>query len=188
MRLKKTIDFAWIFILIVCTAGLLVSCQRNAVTSEEDFIGAVAAKEAALADSGEDAAEVTFTRSRLETDGGTALYRVEFYSAQADYEYEIDAANAEILENSKSILRHPYNVSDQDPEDVLIGSEKARELALRDAGLKESDVRFDRVTIRFEEGRNRYRICFSLEDTEYEYDIDASSGEVLRKQIDDEDE
>ena len=49
-------------------------------------------------------------------------------------------------------------------------------------GLTLWDVRY------VKEGQNRYRICFSREDTEYEYDIDAASGKVLRKQIDDEDE
>ena len=189
MRSKKIIKLTWICILLVCAACLFSACQSQDVSSGDVGIGPDAAKEAALSASGEDAGEVTFTRARLETDGEVAIYRVEFYSIKADYEYEINAEDGSVLDERKTILRHPLiKDSDENTEENFIGAGQARAVALADAGLDEREARFDKVIIQFEEGKNRYRICFSQEDVEYEYDIDAVSGEVLRKQIDDEDE
>ena len=46
----------------------------------------------------------------------------------------------------------------------------AKEIALKDAGLKAESVTFDRVELGTEQGASVYEIEFRTNDTEYDYD------------------
>ena len=60
-----------------------------------------------------------------------------------------------------------------------IGEAKAKEIALQDAGVSESDIsRFQSSKDR-DDGRTLYEIQFASDDTEYEYEINAKDGEIL---------
>lgn len=65
-----------------------------------------------------------------------------------------------------------------------IGVEKAKEIALKDAGFKEADVQFKKQSTDVEGGYNVYEIDFTLGETEYEYDIDAATGTIVDKSMD----
>jgi len=60
-----------------------------------------------------------------------------------------------------------------------IGMEKAKKIALKDAGLKEKDVIFVTAKTDFEDGRKVYEVEFFCNDTEYDYEIDAKTGEIV---------
>lgn len=66
-----------------------------------DQISQEEAKEAALSDAGLTAADVTFTKEKLDYDDGMALYDVEFYTDAAKYEYEINATTGAVFSRSK---------------------------------------------------------------------------------------
>lgn len=60
-----------------------------------------------------------------------------------------------------------------------IGESKAKEIALQDAGVSESDIsRFQSSKDR-DDGKTLYEIQFASDDTEYEYEINAKDGEIL---------
>lgn len=60
-----------------------------------------------------------------------------------------------------------------------IGEAKAKEIALQDAGVSESDIsRFQSSKDR-DDGKILYEIQFASDDTEYEYEINAKDGEIL---------
>ena len=59
-----------------------------------------------------------------------------------------------------------------------IGEAKAKEIALKHAGLKESDVKFVRVHLDMDDGREEYEVEFYSGTVEYDYDIDAKTGEI----------
>lgn len=60
-----------------------------------------------------------------------------------------------------------------------IGEAKAKEIALQDAGVSESDIsRFQSSKDR-DDGRTLYEIQFASDNTEYEYEINAKDGEIL---------
>ncbi|MDR2356229.1 MAG: PepSY domain-containing protein [Clostridiales Family XIII bacterium] len=61
---------------------------------------------------------------------------------------------------------------------VDIGEAKAKEIALAHAGLKEADVVFVRVHSDYDNGRREYELSFYSGNVEYDYDIDAASGEI----------
>ena len=60
-----------------------------------------------------------------------------------------------------------------------IGEAKAKEIALQDAGVSESDIsRFQSSKDR-DDGRTLYEIQFASDNTEYEYEINAKDGVIL---------
>ena len=55
----------------------------------------------------------------------------------------------------------------------------AKEIALAHAGLKESDVDFIRVRLDYDDRRQEYEVEFYRGNVEYDYDIDALTGEIV---------
>jgi len=65
------------------------------------------------------------------------------------------------------------------PADEFIGEERAKEIALEKAGLKESDVTFQKVKLDRDDGVWEYEIEFRSGRTEYELEIRATDGKIL---------
>ena len=62
-----------------------------------------------------------------------------------------------------------------------IGEAKALEIALKDAGLSESEVTSSNVHLDYDDGRTEYEVKFIKGDMEYEYNIDAVNGTITEK-------
>ena len=60
-----------------------------------------------------------------------------------------------------------------------IGEDRAKEIALEDAGVAESDISRFQSSKERDDGRTTYEIQFSSGDTEYDYDINAENGDIL---------
>ena len=60
-----------------------------------------------------------------------------------------------------------------------IGVERAKQIALADAGVKEADAVFLRANLDWDDGRMEYEVEFYSGYTEYDYDIDARTGAIL---------
>ena len=65
-----------------------------------------------------------------------------------------------------------------------IGIDKATEIALTDAGLKESDVQFTKQNSDIDDGVSIYEVEFTSGETKYEYDIDAATGNIRDRDTD----
>jgi uncharacterized membrane protein YkoI len=65
-----------------------------------------------------------------------------------------------------------------------IGAEKAKAIALADAGLKATEVKFARAKLEFDDGIYEYDIEFYKGSTEYDYSVDALTGKILEKDFD----
>lgn len=66
----------------------------------------------------------------------------------------------------------------QIPEDV-IGEEAALETAIKEAGVKEADVTNSYVELESDDGIARYEVEFYADNTEYSFEIDAQTGNIL---------
>lgn len=64
-------------------------------------------------------------------------------------------------------------------EQQYIGTEAAKAAALNHAGLKSDEVNFVHAHLESDDGIWQYDIEFHKDTTEYDYDIDALTGEVL---------
>ena len=65
-----------------------------------------------------------------------------------------------------------------------IGEEKAKQVALGDAGVLASNAQRLKVNFDFDNGRGEYEVDFNVGKTEYDYEIDAVTGVILDKDVD----
>lgn len=160
-------------------------------------IGENRAKEIALKHAGLAAEKVTFSKTELEKEEGPFVYDVEFYTADTEYEYEIDAAagtvcssKAEPLERETDAVTGAATHDSQNGQTAQpavqsnIGESRAKEIALKHAGLAASQVGFEKTKLENEDGRAEYEIEFYSDEKEYEYTIDALNGNILEQEID----
>ena len=145
------------------------------------------AKEIALNHAGLTADQVTFIRAQLDWDDGRQVYDVEFYDGDyTEYDYEIDAS-------SGTILSYDHDADHYNPPATNTGSgtttsitaDQAKEIALNHAGLTAGQVTFIRAQLDWDDGRRVYDVEFYDSDyTEYDYEIDAATGSVLKYDYD----
>lgn len=64
-----------------------------------------------------------------------------------------------------------------------IGEARAKQIALSHAGLNEAAITFSKAKLDYEDGRLVYEVEFYTVDKEYEYDIDAVSGQIIDVEI-----
>ena len=150
--------------------------ETSTPVQEETDIGLEAAKNAALADAGVNAADATFTEQKRDREDGVLVYDIDFYTATMKYEYEIDASTGAVREK-KSELRGGQT----QPDNTDIGLEAAKNAALADAGVNAADATFTEQKRDREDGVLVYDIDFYTATMKYEYEIDASTGAVRER-------
>ena len=155
------------------TASQEKPAASNRITLEE-------AKKVALDDAKLTAADVTFTKAKLDYDDGRAVYDIEFYSGAKEYDYEIDAATGRILEKDIDRNDDVNTPSAGQDSQTYITAEQAKAAALSAAGFSASEVRGLKAEFDFDNGRAVYEVEFKKGVFEYDYDIDAVSGKVLK--------
>ena len=155
------------------TASQEKPAASNRITLEE-------AKKVALDDAKLTAADVTFTKAKLDYDDGRAVYDIEFYSGAKEYDYEIDAATGRILEKDIDINDDVNAPTEGQDSQTYITAEQAKAAALSAAGFSASEVRGLKAEFDFDDGRAVYEVEFKKGIFEYDYDIDAVSGKVLK--------
>ena len=163
------------------TAAQTSQAQTQNNTTNAGDISLEKAKNVALENAGVKADAVTFTKAELDYDDGASHYDIEFYNSSYKHEYEIDM-KGEIISYDRDSLSN-QSVS-QDMNSKYIGIDKAKSLALENAGKKSSDVTFTKAKLERDDGVWKYEIEFVAGTTEYEYDIDAISGKVLSHDVD----
>ncbi|MCD7727079.1 MAG: PepSY domain-containing protein [Ruminococcus sp.] len=138
------------------------------------------AKKIALADEDISEDDATFTEAKLEFDDGMSVYSIDFYTADTEYEYEINASTGNIYSKSKEVFSTATETTDNSSSITL---EKAKALVLEDAGLSESDVTFTKAAKDTDDGVAVYDIEFTTASKEYEYEIRVSDGKIIDKSI-----
>ena len=143
------------------------------------------AKKAALADAGLNEADVTFTQTKQDKDNNIQVYDIEFSTSDKKYEYEISAADGSIIEKDVRTLNitQSSGPAASGSEDKYIGTDKAKEIALKDAKLSAADVKFTKSEIDTDGNVKIYDIEFTVSDKKYEYEINAVDGSIIETDI-----
>jgi uncharacterized membrane protein YkoI len=203
---------SWILLLSIVLGVLLTSCSKvgenAAPIAGESVISAETAKAYALADAGVSSADAVFVQVEKDWEGALPLYEVKFYEGNTEYDYEISATDGRVISKDTDIDNYQIPApssetappSEESPTDAPtpsesapvvsvpspsgITAEEAKQIALRDAALSEADVRFYRVDKSWDDGRMEYEVEFYSGNTEYDYDIDATTGAILSKDTD----
>ena len=152
-----------------------VDAKNGSIIEAYHFILLADAKKIALDDAGV-SEKVTFTEETLVAGGiKSPYYYFAFESASARWTYKIDAVLGVIMDKTCDKITPPA------PE--FIGLEKAKQIALEDAGLDETAQKI--VFTREELSRNQGKPCYILEfytdKCAYSYKVDAVSGEIIGK-------
>ena len=155
-----------------------VDAKNGSIMETYHFILLADAKKIALDDAGV-SEKVTFTEETLVAGGiKSPYYYFAFESASARWTYKIDAVLGVIMDKTCDKIIPPA------PE--FIGLEKAKQIALEDAGLDETAQKI--VFTREELSRNSGKPCYILEfytdKCAYSYKVDAVSGGIIGKKTD----
>ena len=160
----------------------LVTADRVASQKPESssYITQSRAKEIALADAGVKAANAVFLKASLDWDDGRAQYEVEFYSGNTEYDYDIDALTGAILSSDRELENFDIGTVSSSSGNV-ISAEKAKSIALNRAPSGSTVVKcqLDR-----DDGRTIYEVELRNGRMEYDCDIDAVSGQILKWESD----
>lgn len=70
-----------------------------------------------------------------------------------------------------------------EPGGNVISAEKAKSIALADAGLKESQVTISKIKYEWDDGIQIYDVEFYQGYMEYEYEINATTGVIIEKDM-----
>lgn len=107
-------------------------------------------------------------------------YEVKFTYKNKKYDYTIEETSGEITEYEVKKVKNKKTKN-------KISKSKALEIALSHANLKESQITLTKSKLDNDDGNTKYEIEFIYGQYEYDYEIDAISGEVLdyEKDIDD---
>ena len=154
-----------------------VDAKNGSIIEAYHFILLADAKKIAL-DDAEVNVKVVFTTEELVAGGiKSPYYYFVFESDSARWTYKIDAVLGVIMDKTCD------KIIPLAPE--FIGLEKAKQIALEDAGLDEAAQKI--VFTREELSRNSGKPCYILEfytaKKQYSYKVDAVSGDILEKNI-----
>lgn len=130
----------------------------------------------------------------LDEENGKAHYDVEFEYDGFEYDYEVAVADGSVLKAEKepekvnvsenaSVPANPEPVSKEN-NNGYISVEDAKQKALDDAGVKAEDAVFLKAYYDSDDMVPHYDVKFEANGYEYEYEVKASDGAVLEKDVD----
>lgn len=164
-----------------------VSSSNNSNTTNKITIEQ--AQEIALKHAGLTKDQVSFIKIENDIDNGLEKYDIEFYCNGKEYDYEINAANGQIIKydydiednyiTNNNINNTQINEQSNVNNTAKISVDRAKEIALSHAGLTSSEVNFKRTELDFDNGIQKYEVEFYYNYIEYSYEIDANTGVVL---------
>ena len=125
-----------------------------------------------------------------ELDENPAHYEVELYTAGGEFDYDVDAWTGEVLKGIADVSGAGTAGSGTSSGGTSggtsggISADKAKSIALSDAGVSEADALGLRVKQDWDDGVALYEVEFRAGGAEYEYDIRLSDGAILQSERD----
>ena len=154
------------------TAG---TADQSGTNSGAQDIGEDAALQAALNAAGISEAEASRVKISMDRDDGRVVYDVRFDVGQTGYDYEILASDGRVISSDAEQRNDDgYRVNNAN---VAVSREEAIAIALAQVpGATEDDIR---IELDHDDGRYRYEGDIIYERVEYDFEIDADSGEMI---------
>ena len=180
-------------ILVACIS--LIGCNKSSTPNNQNSnnskITMEQAQEIALKHAKLTSDQVSFIKTDTELENGIELYNIEFSYENKEYDYKINSSNGEIVEYDSDI--EDYDITqqqatkenksvtpnNQNSNNSKITVEKAKEISLKHANLKDNQVVFDKTEMDYDNGVQVYDIEFHYNNVEYNYEIDANTGNIL---------
>lgn len=170
----------------VATGDILkysVETKTNA-TAQSVTVTEDQAKEIALNHVHLTADQVTDLQVKLDQDDAQKKYEVEFRKDSTEYEYEINAETGDVIKYGAEMKKTVNAGQTGNGQSATVTEAKAKEIALNHAGLTEDQITGMKVKLDQDNGRAEYEVEFRKDKTEYDYEIDAETGDILNYDID----
>ena len=155
------------------------------------YISEDQAKNVSLSHAGVSANAITEYESELDREHGIMVYEIEFKCEGFEYEYEIDASTGAVLKHQKETdddyIPPQAGAQSSGGNGGYIGEARAKEIAFSHAGVSANSVHEYEAELDDDDGMMIYEIVFKANNYEYEYEIDAASGSVLKYEWDEDD-
>lgn len=146
---------------------------QQSQTGQSEGITADEAKTIALSHAGIDSSDVMFIQAQEDRDDGQSVYDVEFYAGNQEYDYEILKSTGDILSYDYNI--EGYSQTQESGKSVSIEETKKNMLA-KVSGASEQNIR---IWEEKDDGCVTYKGQIIYSDTEYDFEVDASTGQIL---------
>jgi len=162
------------------------------------------AKEIALTHAGISAADARWDDREFDFENGQPIFELEFSAGGIEYEYDIDATDGKILRSktdrdddrpaastsnkTTSSTSTGKTTSNKSSASSYIGLDKAKSVALKKAGVSAADVRWEKAELDRDDGVPVYELEFSANGTEYDCDVHAETGKVVKFEADRDDD
>lgn len=161
-------------------------------TAAAQELTAEEAKAIALAHAALSADQVTGLKAKKDRENGLSVWEVEFRQGDWEFDYDVNAETGAIVKWEKD-YDPPKNTnpgSDPNPTEPrptdappatpqLLTAEEAQAIALAHAGLTAEQVKGIRAEKDREKGLTVWEVEFKFEGWEYEYEINAETGEII---------
>ncbi len=159
--------------------------------NSNNTITAAKAKEIALKHAGVSADKAKGIKAEYDFDDGVRKYEVEFRIDTVEYDYEINAVTGAVISCEKDVeggYKKPASnnsaTTTTAKSEEIISAAKAKEIALKHAGVDAGKATFVKAEYDFDDGVKLYEVEFCVGRVEYEYEINAVTGAVMKHEID----
>ena len=157
--------------------------ERTTLTQAE-------AEAIALEHAGLTRAQVTGLRSEYDVDRGISHWDIDFRSGDWEYDYEVNAQTGAVVKGEKEYdpvktkpaTPAPEVPAETQPKTEKLTAEEAKAIALKHAGLTEAEVTGLRSEYDADDGVAHWDIDFRSGDFEYDYEVHAETGKVLKSE------
>ena len=178
-------------IIIIVVGILVVIALLILIYFKTTFISRNEVKDIVADNMSVSSSDLYFESIDFEMDKG--VYEVEVYYQNRDYEYKIDAKDGKIIytdfNTTDSITNDNSNNNNSNTNGssnngnnattASITVDEAKNIALTNANLTEDAVQFLRTEQEYDDGVLVYEIDFTHGDYEYDYKINATTGDII---------
>lgn len=190
--------------LLTTSSTVTTTVESVGQASDKAYIGGDRAKEIAFADVGIVETDVYGLEIEMDYERGVMVYEVDFAAGGYEYDYDVNATTGEIVRNDREYDDDYYRADNNTGSGTNINAntntntaassgtaasgnteyitpEKAQEIALAHAGLTANEIHQYRCGFDYDDGRAEYEVDFESGMYDYDYDIDAVTGEIVKQ-------
>ena len=162
------------------------------VTTQATDISLNQAKQIAVNDAGVEISSAVFLKISSDFDDGIMRWEVNFVSGNTKYEYEISSIDGTVLKKELEVIKqegfpqeaNPYQqtlaVDPTGQNGIKVDANKAREIAVQHSGVDTANVILTKQEYDIEHATPRWEIEFVIGNLQYEYEISAVNGAILK--------
>ncbi len=185
-----------ITIIAVLTVSSFLIADSVLTKKANEKIGMDRCIDIVLSNAGLDEVQVTDLSATYTNEGSSPIYKIEFNSEDYKFSYNVNVHTGEILSFTKDKLEREVKEENQNEvpnstegvnsnNSSLIELETAKSIALSDADLNNNQVVFTKSKLDKDDEIYVYEIEFDYNNLSYEYEVNAHSGKIIDKEIDD---